>query len=319
LFSLYTPLTKLIRPPYRLLLLAIVVYLFTFQIGGQGLVLPSLQDSSHALVFGLATNLLLLAFSPAEPISNTARAKYVLAICSSAFLFGIFVELVQPFFGRNKSLLDASYDLAGCSAAGLFYWCKHAKHVHSKPTILLIAWIQVLSCLVIPASNIWVVIQRNLSAPMLVSFDASWERHIRSINDSTTFSIVNPPEGWKHPSLVGKFTFGFATYPGISFPDIYSNWSDYSTLSFSVYSKHPQAETLHLRIHDTQHNQKYSDRYNQILTILPGLNLIEVDLNKIKHSPKSRELDLSSIVTIGLFMTRLKEPVTLYIDDIQLR
>ena len=173
--------------------------------------------------------------------------------------------------------------------------------------------------MVIPASNVWVVLQRNLASPMLVSFDQPWERHIRSINDSTTFSIVRPPAEWKHSSLVGKFTFGFATYPGISFPDIYSDWSGYSTLSFEVYSEQNQPESLHLRIHDTQHTHKYSDRYNQILTIKPGLNLIEVDLNKIKHSPKLRELDLSNIVTIGLFMTRLKEPVTLYMDDIQLR
>jgi len=315
----FFPLQKLLQHPFHLIFLAAVVYLFTFQISGSGLVLPSLHDSSHALVFGLATTYLLLTFIPNKPIPNSVRAKYVLTICCSAFLLGILIELIQPLFGRNRSLLDASYDLAGCTAAGLFYWHKKTKHDRTTPILLLIAWMQVLSCLIIPASNLWVVLQRNLAAPMLVSFDAPWERNIRSINDSTTFSIEQPPTGWKHPSLVGKFTFGFATYPGISFPDIYSDWSNYSTLSFAVYSEQNQAETLHLRIHDTQHNQKHSDRYNQVITITPGLNLIEVDLNKIKHSPKSRELDLSSIVTIGLFMTRLKVPVTLYLDDIQLR
>lgn len=296
-----------------------MVYLFTFQIGGHGLVLPSLQDSSHALVFGLATNLLLLAFIPSQAIPNSVRAKYVFTICCSAFLFGVFIELIQPLFGRNRSLLDASYDLAGCTAAGLFYWHKETKHDRTKPTLLFIAWIQILSALIIPASNLWVVLQRNLAVPVLVSFDAPWERNIRSINDSTAFSIVNPPLGWDHSSFVGKLTFGFATYPGISFPDIYSDWSGYSTLSFAVYSEQSRAEVLHLRIHDKQHNQKYSDRYNQAIPITPGLNLIEVDLNKIKYSPKTRELDLSSIVTIGLFMTKLTEPATLYIDDIQLR
>jgi len=315
----YLPIQKILLHPYHLLCLVAVVYIFTFQVGSQGLVLPSLQDSSHALVFGLATNLLLLIFVPEKPIPNIVRAKYVLAICCSAFLFGIFIELVQPFFGRNRSLLDASYDLAGCSAAGLFYWYRHAEHDHTKPTLLLIAWLQVLSCLIIPASNVWVVLQRNLAAPMLVSFDALWERSIRSINDRTQLSIVNPPVSWKHAGLVGKFTFGLATYPGISFPYIYSDWSNYSTLAFAVYSEQKQTEVLHLRVHDTQHNQKYSDRYNQAINIDPGLNLIEVDLNKIKNSPKLRELDLSRIVTIGLFMAKLKEPVTLYIDDIQLR
>jgi len=315
----FRPLQKLLQHPFRLLLLVVVVYLFTFQIGGHGLVLPSLQDSSHALVFGLATNLLLLVFIPNQAISNTVRAKYILTICCSAFLFGVFIEVVQPLFGRNRSLLDASYDLAGCTAAGILYWHKHTELDRTKPTLLLIAWIQILSCLIIPASNLWVVLQRNLAAPILASFDAPWERNIRSINDSTTLSIVNPPSDWDHSSLVGKFTFGLATYPGISFPDIYSDWSGYSTLSFAVYSEQNKAEVLHLRVHDTQHNQKYSDRYNQAISITPGLNLIEVDLNKIRYSPRSRELDLSSIVTIGLFMTKLKAPVTLYIDDIQLR
>jgi len=299
--------------------LVVVVYIFTFQVGGHGLVSPSLQDSSHALVFGLATNLLLLIFIPEKALPNIVRAKYVLTICCLAFLFGIFIELIQPLFGRNRSLLDASYDLAGCSAAGLFYWYKHAEHDRIKPTLLLIAILQVLSCLIIPASNVWIVLQRNLAAPMLVSFDDLWERSIRSINDSTQLSIVNPPAGWEHPSLVGKFTFGFATYPGISFPYIYGDWSGYSTLTFAVYSEQNKTEVLHLRIHDTQHNQKYSDRYNQAIIIAPGLNVIEIDLNKIKNSPKSRELDLSRIATIGLFMTKLKDPVTLYIDNIELR
>ena len=316
---IYPPLQKLLRHPYHLLFLAVVVYIFTFQVRSRGLVLPSLQDSSHALVFGLATHLLLLIFVPTQPLTNAVRAKYVLIICCSAFLFGIFIELVQPLFGRDKSLLDASYDLAGCSAAGLFYWYKYAEHHRTKPTLLLIAWLQVLSCLIMPASNVWIVLQRNLAAPMLVSFDALWEQSIRSINDRTRLSIVNPPADWKHTGRVGKFTFGFATYPGISFPYIYSDWSSYSTLAFAVYSEQNQTEVLHLRVHDTQHNQQYSDRYNQAIIITPGLNLIEIDLNKIKNSPKSRELDLSDIATIGLFMKKPKELVTLYIDNIELR
>jgi hypothetical protein len=318
LFS-YLPLKKLLQHRYHLLILVIVVYLFTYQVGGRGLVLPSLQDSSHALVFGLATNLLLLIFVPDQTSSNTVHARYVLVICCCAFLFGVFIELVQPLVGRNRSLLDASYDLAGASAAGLFYWYKHVKHKHTKLILLLIAWLQVVSCLIIPASNAWIVLQRNFAAPMLVSFDAPWEQRIRSINDRTQLSIVRPPADWKHSSLVGKLTFGLATYPGISFPNIYSDWSAYSTLALAVYSEQRQTEVLHLRVHDTQHNQRYSDRYNQAINIAPGLNLIEVDLNKVKNSPKSRELDLSRIVTIGLFMTKLKNPVTLYIDDISLR
>lgn len=316
----YLPLQKLLQHRYHLLILVVVVYLFSFHVGGRGIVLPSLQDSSHALIFGLATNLLLLMFVPNQPLSNAVHAKYVLIICCLAFLFGVFIELVQPLFGRDKSLLDASYDLAGCSAAGLFYWYKHTKYDRTKPTLLLIAWLQVLSCLIIPASNVWVVVQRNLASPMLVSFDAAWERSIRSINDRTRLSIVKPPASWKHKGLVGKFTFGYATYPGVSFPFIYSDWSGYSTLTFAVYSEQSQTETLHLRVHDTQHNQRHSDRYNQALKIAPGLNLVEVDLNKIENSPKSRKLDLSSIATMGLFMTRPnKAPVTLYIDDIALQ
>ena len=296
-----------------------MVYVFTYQVSSRGIILPSLQDSSHALVFGLATHLLLLAFIPDRPLNERIRARYVLIICSLAFIFGVFIELVQPYFGRDKSLLDASYDLAGCSAAGLFYWYKHARKKPNRRLLLLIAWLQVFSCLMIPASNILTVLQRNIAVPTLVGFDATWEQSIRSINDRTHLSIVQAPANWKHAGLVGKLTFGLATYPGISFPNIYSDWSGYSLLTFAVYSEQHQSETLHLRIHDTQHNQKYSDRYNQDIQITPGLNLIEVDLNKVKQSPRTRELDLSNIVTIGLFMAKLNKPVTLYIDDIALR
>ena len=307
---------------YRFVLLFALVFLFTL-LSGTGLVLPSLQDSSHALVFGLATNILLLTIIPNDldhqnTISEKIRARYVLSICFSAFAFGVFVELIQPFFGRDKSLLDASYDLAGCTAAGLFYWRDHTKQAHTKPTLLLVAWIQLLSCFIIPASNFLVVLQREFAAPMLVSFDASWEKNIRSINNGTHFSIVPAPVSWDHSSLVGRFSLGNASYPGISFPYIYSDWSGYSTLSFSVFSEHPKAITLHLRIHDAQHNNKYSDRFHQKLSIEPGLNEIQIDLAKVKYSPKGREFDLGDVISLAIFMSRPKEQVTLFIDDIQL-
>ncbi len=313
------PLQRIQQYKYRFFLLIAVVFVFTFLIGGTGLVLPSLQDSSHALVFGLATNLLLLVLIPDKPISNLQRAKYVLAICLASFLFGIFIELIQPLFGRDRSLLDASYDLAGATIAGLLYWRKHTEHANTKPALLLIIWIQLLSCLAIPASNTLVVFQRYLASPMLVSFDSSWERNIRSINDGTHFSITPPPKDWKQEGLVGKFEFGHATYPGISFPYIYSDWSGYSKLSFSVFSEQDQELELYLRINDIQHDNKYSDRFNQRLSIKSGLNVIDLDLNKIKHSPKSREMDLSHIASLALFMARQKERKTLYIDNIQLR
>ena len=310
-------LQKIRQHPFRIALLMAVVLFFTL-LSGRGLVLPSLQDSSHALVFGLATELLLLILIPSYSISNRQRTKYVLLICIAAFAFGIFVELVQPLFGRDRSLLDASYDLAGCTAAGLFYLRKYTEQAQTKSVLLFFACLQVLSCLMIPASSMLIVAQRYFSAPLLVSFDAPWERHIRSINDGTHFSIVPAPQNWQHDSLVGRFELGQASYPGISFPYIYGDWSNYSTLSFKVYSEHKHTITLHLRAHDVKHNNEYRDRFNQSFSIKLGLNLIEVDLEKVKHSPKSRELDLGKMASLALFMTRHKELTTLYIDDIQL-
>jgi hypothetical protein len=62
----------------------------------------------------------------------------------------------------------------------------------------------------------------------------------------------------------------------------------------------------------------FTDRYNRELLIHPGYNEIRIPLEEIEDAPANRQLDLSSIHIIHLFIIEPQQPMILYIDDLSL-
>jgi hypothetical protein len=85
-----------------------------------------------------------------------------------------------------------------------------------------------------------------------------------------------------------------------------------------VYSELPTARSLVIRIDDAHHNNEYADRFNQVVTISPGLNQIHISLDDIRRAPVGRELDLSAIKYVRLFAISPPEEFFLYVDNFRL-
>jgi hypothetical protein len=107
-------------------------------------------------------------------------------------------------------------------------------------------------------------------------------------------------------------------YPGIRIEEPYADWRGFSRFRVDVYSEWPTVRSLVIRIDDAHHTNEYEDRFNQAVTILPGLNHIVIPLDDIRQAPVGRELDLSAIKAIRLFAISPPEEFSLYVDNIRL-
>ncbi len=68
-----------------------------------------------------------------------------------------------------------------------------------------------------------------------------------------------------------------------------------------------KVQSLVIAIYDAQHTNDYADRFNQAITISPGVNHIDIPLDDIRQAPVGQELDLSAIRAIRLFAISPRE------------
>ena len=77
------------------------------------------------------------------------------------------------------------------------------------------------------------------------------------------------------------------------------------------------------RIHDLRHQTVsptylHSDRFNRRIFIRPGWNRIRISLTDVKSAPGKRLMDMTEIRDFSFFASRLKQPLTLYVDKVYL-
>ena len=293
----------------------VIIVLFFHLLPDQGLVYPSIKDAAHTLVFGVTTYLLLRVF-----LTNYSSWAQLIGICFFTFLLGVVIELIQPYVGRDRSLIDVYNDFAGCSAAGLFYARRLVANVILRRIFIWLSAGLVLSGVIFPALNTYTLLQRNMSEPILINFDRNWELALTNVSKASNLTIMDSPADWQNMSQVAKVDFGSGEkYPGISFPYIYETWSKYSFLKFEVFSEQKNDQLLVLRIHDDLHQNQYHDRFNKKLTVKPGLNQFVIALSDVKSAPKLRELQLDSISSMAFFMVSPEPSVSLYFDNLVLQ
>ncbi|MCK5913467.1 MAG: CIA30 family protein, partial [Desulfuromusa sp.] len=110
-------------------------------------------------------------------------------------------------------------------------------------------------------------------------------------------------------------------YSGIGLKDFPADWSGYQAVSLQVFNPDQHPLQLHFRIHDQFHRihkNVYGDRYNASFELKPGWNQLLVSLDKVAHAPKGRLLDLTRIAGMGVFVGKLDQPRTIYLDDVKL-
>ena len=302
----------------------ILLGLCSFQFPGESILAREIHNTGHTPVFGLLALILLgLSRLILGDVLQNGYKHYLTAfiLCVS---IGALIEYIQIFGQRDADIWDLVRDMAGALLLlGFYATIDHRiRHIWIKGSRLAvrIASILVLLAALTPlALCSGAYIHRNAIFPKLLTFDSVWETRFLTTRNAE-LNRVPAPDGFTpvEGQDVGELTMLPDTYCGIRIAEPRPDWSGFGYLCLDVYSELDSAIALMVRIDDIHHNQEYEDRYNGAFMITPGLNHVSVDLREVKHAPSSREMDITAIQYVYFFTYKPKQPLTLYIDNVEL-
>lgn len=225
-------------------------------------------------------------------------------------LFAMATEVLQMVTGREASVQDLLFDIAGI-LLGYSYHLKNRGLQFAAAAGLVLA-LGPLLMVIIDESR------ARQDFPVLGEFESRHELSRWNGNADRELDHSHTKNG------AGALRVTYL--PGTPYSDLTlrhfpGDWRHYRWLRFEVFYPGQRTLNMYFRIHDQQHEQKgweYADRYNSELSLKPGWNTIQVDLDKVRQAPAGRTMDMSRIAHLSLFTGRVESPFTLYIDSVRL-
>ena len=248
--------------------------------------------------------------------------RQILEVLILSFILGGMTEIIQSQIGREATWQDLGNDLIG-SLLGVLFFAQTRKTLGfwqlkflQIPVLLMFLWT------LVPVGR--VIIDDSIAFrqfPLLSGFETPlevtrWSGSAKRTRDHKVFFSGSS-------SL--RISLTTQRYSGLGLKDFPRDWSRYSAVSLRVFNPDKNPLLLHFRIHDQYHSSHknthkngYSDRFNHSFKLKPGWNTLQVSLLKVAQAPKDRLLDLTHIGGMGVFVGKLTEPRTIYLDDVML-
>lgn len=271
-------------------------------------------DMGHILYFALLTILL----SRWSLISRMPLMWYWITILTITFLLGTSIEFMQYGTTRTPNTGDVLRDLTGSLLVLVF------GPLGTKLQPINLRLSLKLSVVLLTLVLLWPF------ARSLVDEAIAWYQHPLLSGFETSFEIdrwqggdrlsVESITSISNNKLL-KLSLTTDKYSGATLKYFDGNWASARALQISFYNPDTTPLQITCRIHDLLHTngyEEYEDRYNRSFLLTPGWNHIEIDLKEVKESPSSRNMDMSRIRGVGLFVVSLPAPRTLYLDEVRL-
>ncbi|NLD93529.1 MAG: VanZ family protein [Fibrobacter sp.] len=305
-------------------LIIIVLHLFPLDFFQSYILNSAFENLLHPYGFACVAAYLLYVLYPSVQHSSR-KHKIILVLSTTVFSVGIGLasEITQRYFNRDASLEDLLNDTLG-SVAGALLFIAITRHSFIKNkllrlTILLSGILILLSTSVTFAKVSFAVYCRNHQYPVLFGFEKQWEQTFIDAKNSTV-SIVNDTtfrsDNKSNHSL--RVDFHDRRFSGVTFSDVYPNWSKSDTFSFALYSLSDSSYSLFIRINDSDHTNEYADRFNSRIQVNPGENHCSFAINDIANSLKTRTMNLNRVETIMLFGNKSNSGKSILLDSIRL-
>lgn len=259
-----------------------------------GILLRELFEWLHVPVFGLVS----LTILSMTPTSWSDSQRFGLGLIGSVIL-GVLTEAVQIPMQR-----DAAWEDLVADAAGAVGFLAFAYALRRKKIVGVVSAITATAILLWSASPLIAVTQallhRNSQFPVLFNGDVESEK--------VFVSGLNVQMKTRRSETIGLLYTEIQVIPAkgprIEIRDLSPDWSSYSNLNFRIELLGNLNLTLTVRIHDTLHrrgDQPHDDRFNQILTLSPGVNLVTIPLRNVRSAPQGRSMDMTEIEALILY------------------
>jgi len=285
----------------------------------------TLEDSAHGPVFGCIALLLWVALRVVPRLQRVAAGReYMIALFAAVTLGGL-SELAQIPTGRDASFMDWRNDILGAIAALALLWAFEPQPRVPRPwgrrgAALAVVFVTVAILATPLALSTLEYRRRDASFPMLADFTGKYDRYFIEQKNSTV-EPAQLPAPWAtregEPAMLVKFVGG--DYPGIAIIETPPDWRAYASLALDLTNPTDAELPLTLRVHDAQHNQAYSDRYNTSLSIPARTrSVLRISLADVRHGPATRLLDLDRVAGVVMFRQRGSQAGQMYVSRVWL-
>lgn len=245
-----------------------------------------------------------------------ARRAAALAVSAGAVAaLGLVSEAAQLLTLRDASLGDLGRDAAGI-VAGLAF-VRAARSPERRLGLMALALAALGAGLFAPVR---ILVARGLAEramPVLAGFERDLEAPFVH-GSAARVERVPAPKGWPLEGRVARVTpVPGRRFPGIAFSDLPRDWSHYQALTFVVAAETAALHELTIRVHDSAHDDTFTDRFNRAFAVGTSPARVRIELADVRDAPHGRRLDLSRVEGIVIFSADAAAGSFL-IDDLRL-
>jgi len=263
----------------------------------------TLFNSLHVVVFAVVA---LSIFVSMKAFTSMTSAQNAIVAGVTTIVLSFMSEAAQIPGPRDASIVDLLFDAGGAIGTLLvaFAACSVTSASRNSRVVSGIAGTSILLAPLSPLVSVSAAyIERNARKPVLVSFDSHFVRTFLRTQNATLEVLVHPPVNQK----IGQVSLHNGVWPGLIIHDIWPDWRPYSMLIIDLALAGEEPLDINVRVHDRLHKQGdhlYSDRFNMTNVMQPGRHTLRIPLEKIRHAPKERPMDLSHIDGIVIFCSQ---------------
>lgn len=292
----------------QILPLVIVIVAFPFFFFGGAIEASSnlfgaFWDCGH-LVFFIA---LVVALSKKIDVNNW---RIGVLITATVFFGGGLIEIIQASIGRDGNWDDLLRDLTG-TWLGLFWIQRGGKWIWGGRFLSIVLLIPNLTAVFF---EVWYQLNARQNFPILAGFESNVEVHWGKKEDE--LSAQYHTQG----KYALKIKLSPKPYSGIKFGRLINDWRGFKQLRFDIYNP-DQPFDMWIRVNDAEHKQHSwgrADRFNRSFHLNSGWNNLSFSLEDIQHAPASRQMELSQISWVEIFVGKLPESRIIYLDNLRL-
>ena len=305
-------------------LLAIVL-LFPFSQSGRHW--SELFNLAHAPAFFLVFLLVAGLFDPScigFPKSwhriLPLGAGGLIVLGSVLLLLGAACEMLQGFVARSPSLSDVVAN--GCGAVAGLFWCLRRQRPAraGRTGLSLIAAGMLIAASWSPIFELYDCYLQHQEFPLMASFERPrelhmWDGHEATIHQTTTWST----EGSASMSVRGD---AGTMYPGTKLLWPVNNWDEFTALEMDVFNPGDKSLTLRISIADRFHaasGHATKDRFGTSVELPSEKQVhVRIELADVRNAPASRQMDMTRIESLNLFIVRPETDVVFMVDNLRL-
>ncbi|MBC7964291.1 MAG: hypothetical protein H7Z17_00070 [Fuerstia sp.] len=244
----------------------------------------------------------------------------LMILVSVLLVVGVACEVLQGFVGRSPSVSDVMAN--GCGLVAGLFWCFGRRQTARLRRIGLsmIAGGLLLTASLSSILELYDCWLQHRDFPLLASFERSRELHTWHAQNAT----IEPSAEWQTDGSASLEVRGLAgkNYSGANFLWPIADWRGFTALELDVFNPGGNPLTLKITISDNLHaatGYESTDRFATSVELPPQQDVhIRIELKDVENSPATRQMDLSQINSLNLFIGRPKSDFVFMLDNVRL-